>query len=334
MQAAYIDQYSATEKMKIGEFPMPTVGDQDILVRIKAASVNPIDFKVKEGKLKFLRKQSFPLILGHDVSGEVVEIGKNVTKFEKGDLIFSRPRGGRIGTFAEYIAIDQDDAALKPHDLTFEEAASLPLVGLTTWQVFEIAGLQAGHKVFIPAGSGGIGTFAIQLAKLRGAEVWTSTSEKNESLVKSLGADHVINYKTQDPWNVLNNLDLVFDTLGGQELYKSFGAVKPNGWVISISGDPDHNTAKDMNLGPIKSLILRLVGLKVNRLASAKRVHYRFLFMKPSGPQLEQIKDLVEQKKIRPVVDKVFPLSAIQEALDYSKSGRARGKIIINMITA
>ncbi|MBO9668504.1 MAG: NADP-dependent oxidoreductase [Bdellovibrio sp.] len=331
MQAAYIDKYSDTEKMKIGEFPMPTVGDRDILVRIKAASVNPIDFKVKEGKLKFLRKYSFPMILGHDVSGEVVEIGKHVTKFKKGDLIFSRPRGGRIGTFAEYIAIDQDDAALKPGDLSFEEAASLPLVGLTTWQTFETAKLQAGQKVFIPAGSGGIGTFAIQLAKLRGAEVWTSTSEKNESLVKSLGADHVINYKNQDPWKVLSDLDLVFDTLGGQDLYNSFTAVKPNGWVISIAGDPDHNTAKDMGLGVVKSLILRMVGFKVNKFASAKKVHYRFLFMKANGPQLEQIKELVEQKKLHPVVDKVFPLSAIQEALDYSKSGRARGKIVISV---
>lgn len=329
MKAAYIKKYGPHEKLHIGDVPMPVMGDSDILVQIKAASVNPIDFKLRDGKIKFLRQFSFPLILGHDLSGVIVDVGRNVTRFKKGDSIFSRPRSERIGAFAEYIAIDQNEAAIMPNGLSFEEAASLPLVGLTTWQTFDTVNLQSGQKILIQAGSGGIGSFAIQLAKIRGAEVWTTTSEKNVDFVKSLGADHVINYKTQDPWSVVSHLDFVFDTLGGEDLYKSFNAVKPGGWVVSISGDPDQKTAKEFNLGFVKSFILRLVGLKANRLAAARGVHYKFLFMKPNGLQLEEIRKLVEQKKIHPIVDKVFPFSAAQEALDYSQSGRARGKIIV-----
>lgn len=331
MKAAFITKYGKEEKLQLGEVAKPVAKDNQVLIKIKAASVNPIDFKIKAGLLKFVRKYSFPLILGHDLSGEVVEVGSKVTKFKKGDFVFSRPNNDCIGSFAEYIAVNEDEVALKPANISFEEAASLPLVGLTTWQAFDAANVKKGDKILIQAGAGGVGTFAIQLAKIRGAEVWTTTSEKNEGLVKSLGADHVVNYRKVHPWEVLNNMNFVFDTLGGDDLFKIFNVVKPGGWVVSISGLPDGETAKEMDLGFFKRFVLKLVGFKANLSAAVKKNHYKFLFMKPNGAQLTQIKEFVEQGKIRPVIDSVFPLSNIQEAIAHSESGRARGKIVIKV---
>ncbi|AZZ36969.1 NADPH:quinone reductase [Bdellovibrio sp. qaytius] len=329
MKAAFIKKYGNDEVMHVGDLPKPQVGPHDVLIQIKAASINPIDFKIKAGLLKFLRKNSFPLILGHDLSGEIVKIGDQVTKFKKGDLVFTRPSS--TGTFAEYIAVSEDEVALKPANISFEEAASLPLVGLTAWQAFESANLHAGQRVLIQAGAGGVGSFAIQLAKVRGAEVWTTTSEKNIDFVKSLGADHVINYKKEKVWDVLKGMDLVFDTLGGDDLYKIYPVVKKGGWIVSISGSPDQKTARDMELGAMKTFVLGVVGLKANLLAMARGIHYKFLFMKPEAQQLNQIRILVEQGKIRPVIDSVFQLADIQKGLEHSMAGRARGKIIVKI---
>lgn len=311
---------------------MPPLGPEDVLVKIHAASVNPIDFKTRDGLIRFIKSYPFPLVLGHDCAGEIISIGERVTKFKVGDRIFSRPGNGRIGTFAEFIAIDQSEVALMPPNIGFQEAASLPLVALTCWQAFfEVAQLKPGQKILIQAGSGGIGTFAIQLAKHIGAEVWTTTSGKNEEFVKSLGADHVINYQKEKFIDVVSGLDVVFDTLGGEALDQAFSVIKPGGWIVSISGTPDMRTAHELGLGFFKSLILGGVGLQVNLKAKAARANYRFIFMKSNGAQLTQISELVAKGAIKPVVDKVFPLSDIQAALEYSESGRARGKIVVQV---
>lgn len=332
MISAYIDGYGKNQKLKIGDRPKPITGPTDILVKIHAASVNPIDFKIRDGMLKFLRSYPFPLTLGHDCAGEVIEVGPLVKKFKVGDKIFSRPRNERIGTFAEYISIDENEAALMPANISFQEAASIPLVGLTTWQaLIGVAKLKPKQKILIHAGSGGVGTFAVQLAKHLGAEVWATTSGKNVDFVKSLGADHIINYKEQNFENAVSEMDVVFDTLGGDTLNKSFSVVKAGGWVVSISGSPDHRTGLDMNLGFLKTQILRLVGLAVNLRAKKFKVNYNFVFMKPSGEELKQIAELMTKGVIKPVVDKVFPLVESQAALDYSESGRARGKIVIKV---
>ena len=237
MISAFIDGYGQDQILRVGDFPAPKPGPSDVLVKVHAASVNPIDFKLRNGKVRLLRRYRFPLILGHDGAGEVVEIGEKVTQFKVGDRIFSRPRNGRIGTFAEFIAIDQSEAALMPPTLNYQEAASLPLVALTSWQALvDVAQLKPGQKLLIHAGSGGIGTFAIQLAKRIGAEVWTTTSGKNEEFVRSLGADHVINYQNEEFEQRGNNLDVVFDTLGGDSLDKSFTVVRPGGLVVSDLG--------------------------------------------------------------------------------------------------
>jgi alcohol dehydrogenase len=331
--AAFIDGYGTHRVLTVGDLPAPEPGLSDVLVKVHAASVNPVDFKLRDGKLRPLRSYRFPLILGHDCSGEVVQTGERVTRFKVGDRIFSRPRNGRIGTFAELIAIDENEAALMPPNVDFHEAASLPLVGLTSWQALvDVAQLKARQKVLIHAGSGGIGTFAIQLAKHKGAEVWTTTSGKNVELVKQLGADHVIDYQTEQFEKRVNNLDAVFDTLGGSTLDKSFTVTRRDGWIVSIAGSPDYRTAREIDLGILRSLLLGVVGLRVNLTARRAGVNYRFIFMKPLGEQLAQIAALVATGAIKPVVDRIFSLSECQSAIEYSASARARGKIVISVI--
>ena len=333
MIAAFIDGYGSDQVLRVGDFPAPKTGPSDILVRVHAASVNPVDFKLRDGKLRLLRRYRFPLILGHDCAGEVVQVGEDVTQFKVGDRIFSRPRNGRIGTFAKFIAIDQSEAALMPPNLNYHEAASLPLVALTSWQALvDVAQLKPRQQLLIPAGSGGVGTFAIQLAKHIGAEVWTTTSGKNLEFVKSLGADHAINYQDEDFEKRVNNLDVVFDTLGGDSLDRSFAITRPNGWVVSIAGSPDYRNAEEMGLDMLRSLLLRVVGLRVNSRARRAGVNYRFIFMKPLGEELAQIAALISEGVIKPVVDRIFPISECQSAIEYSASGRARGKIVISLI--
>lgn len=331
--AAFIDGYGQDQALRVGDFPAPNPGPCDILVRVHAASVNPIDFKLRDGKLRLLRSYRFPLILGHDCAGEVVQVGEKVTRFKVGDRIFSRPRNGRIGTFAEFIAIDQSEVALMPPNLNYHEAASLPLVGLTSWQALvDTAQLKPRQKILIHAGSGGVGTFAIQLAKQIGAEVWTTTSGKNLEFVRSLGADHVVDYQSEDFEKRVNNVDVVFDTLGGDPLDKSFSIIRSNGWVVSIAGSPDYRTAREMGLDAVRTLLLGVVGLRVNSRASRAGVNYRFIFMKPLGDELAQIAVLITKSMIKPVVNRIFPISECQSAIEYSASGRARGKIVISVI--
>lgn len=332
MHAAYITKYGHSEKLVFGSLDAPTIGESEVLVQIFAASLNPIDFKIRDGKLKFLRAYKFPLILGHDLAGVVSEVGANVVKFKKGDRVYSRPRNGRTGSLAEYIGIDENELALMPKNLSFIEAASIPLVGLTSWQaLIDVAKLKAGDRIFIPAGSGGVGTFAVQLAKHFGAHVITSTSKRNVDFVRGLGADEVVDYKNQKFEEVLKNIDIVFDTLGGDSLYKSFQIIRPNGWIVSISGAPDYRLAKDLNLNFLKAWVIRLVGYKANSLAKKARAHYRFIFMKSSGDQLIQIGQIIENGKIKPVIDREFSFDEAQKAMDYLESGHARGKVVIKI---
>lgn len=332
MRAAFISRYGVHQKLTIGDRPNPSLGNNDVIVEIHAASINPIDFKIRDGKLRFLRKYSFPLILGHDLSGVVTQVANNVSRFKVGDRVYSRPRNGRIGTLAEYIAIDQSDVALMPPNLTFEEAASIPLVGLTSWQALvNNAKIKTGDRVFIQAGAGGIGSFAIQLAKSFGAQVFTTASKQNEPFVRSLGADEVIDYRSQDFASILHDMDIVYDTIGGETLYRSFPIVKPGGYIISISGDPDGNLAHEMNLGMFKTAVLTFVGRKAKGLARKHNINYRFLFMKPSGEELEEIGKLLSAGTIKANVGRVYDFKDVQEAIEYSESGRAKGKIVIRI---
>ncbi|HFJ9433598.1 NADP-dependent oxidoreductase [Bacillus thuringiensis] len=328
MKAMIIDRYGKVP-MRMAEVPTPEINEYEVLAEIHAASINPIDFKIRDGKVKMLLKYEMPLILGNDFAGVITKVGSKVTRFKVGDEIYARPRKNKIGTFAEYIAIHEDDIALKPKNLSFEEAASIPLVGLTSYQALhDIMQLQKGQKILIHAGSGGVGTFAIQLAKIMGAIVTTTASEAGANLVTSLGADEIINYKTEKFEDILKNYDAVFDTIGGATLEKSFNIIKRGGNIVSVSGMPNARFGKEFGSGFFKTLLFSLASKKLTALEKKHNAQYSFLFMKPSGDQLRTIANYIEAGQIKPVIDRVFPFEDAQKAMEYSESGRAKGKII------
>ncbi|WP_234574181.1 NADP-dependent oxidoreductase [Bacillus cereus] len=331
MKAMIIDRYGKVP-MRMAEVPTPEISEYEVLAEIHAASINPIDFKIRDGKVKMLLKYEMPLILGNDFAGVITKVGSKVTRFKVGDEIYARPRKNKIGTFAEYIAIHEDDIALKPKNLSFEEAASIPLVGLTSYQALhDIMQLQKGQKILIHAGSGGVGTFAIQLAKIMGAIVTTTASEAGANLVTSLGADEIINYKTEKFEDILKNYDAVFDTIGGATLEKSFNIIKRGGNIVSISGMPNARFGKEFGSGFFKTLLFSLASKKLTALEKKHNAQYSFLFMKPSGDQLRTIANYIEAGEIKPVIDRVFPFEDAQKAMEYSEAGRAKGKIIVKI---
>lgn len=276
MKAMIIDRYGKVP-MRMAEVPTPEINEYEVLAEIHAASINPIDFKIRDGKVKMLLKYEMPLILGNDFSGVITKVGSKVTRFKVGDEIYARPRKNKIGTFAEYIAIHEDDIALKPKNLSFEEAASIPLVGLTSYQALhDIMQLQKGQKILIHAGSGGVGTFAIQLAKIMGATVTTTASEAGANLVTSLGADEIINYKTEKFEDILKNYDAVFDTIGGATLEKSFNIIKSGGNIVSVSGMPNARFGKEFGSGFFKTLLFSLASKKLTALEKSIMLNIHF----------------------------------------------------------
>ena len=330
MKAFLIDRYGKGAALRLGEVPEPELREDEVLVQIHAASVNPVDAKIRDGEFKLILPYRLPLILGNDAAGVVVRVGSKVRKFKTGDEVYGRPAKDRIGTFAEFIAINEADVAMKPKNLTMEEAASVPLVALTVWQALvDRANLKKGQKVLIHAGSGGVGTIAIQLAKHIGATVATTTSTANVDLVRSLGADVVVDYKKDDFENVLQDYDVVLNSLGKDTLEKSLRVLKPGGKLISISGPPDPEFARENGSGWLLQQAMRFLSSRIRRKSKRQGVSYSFLFMKPSGAQLEQIASLIEAGVIRPIIDRVFPFEKTNEALAYVETGRARGKVVV-----
>jgi NADPH:quinone reductase-like Zn-dependent oxidoreductase len=330
MKAFLIDRYKKGGALRLGDSPEPQLHENDVMVEIHAVSVNLLDAKIRDGEFKLILPYRLPLVLGNDVAGVVVRVGANVRQFKPGDEVYARPGQDRIGTFAEYIAIDAADVALKPANLNMEEAASIPLVALTAWQVLvERAKLQKGQRILIHAGSGGVGTVAIQLAKHLGAHVATTTSTANIDLVKNLGADVVVDYKKDDFEKVLKGYDVVLNSLGKDTLEKSLAVLKPGGRLISISGPPDPDFAKENGSGWLLQQVMRLLSFGIRRKAKRRGIGYSFLFMTANGAQLGKITSLIETGAIRPVIDRVFPFEKTNDALDYVETGRAKGKVVI-----
>ena len=332
MKAFIVDRYGKKNAGRIGDTPEPEMQHDDVLVQIHAAGVNLLDSKIRNGEFKLLLPYRLPLILGNDVAGVVVRVGSKVQRFKPGDEVYARPDKDRIGTFAEFIAMNEDAVAIKPKTLGMDEAASIPLVALTAWQVLiERANLKKGQKVLIHAGSGGVGTFAIQLAKNVGAVVATTTSTANLDWVKSLGADIVIDYRKDDFATVLRDYDVVLNSLGGKVLEKSLQVLKPGGKLISISGPPDSDFAKDMGSSWILRQLMGLLSYRIRKKTKRHGVSYSFLFMRANGDQLREIGRLVDSGSIRPVVDRVFPFESANEAMAYVESGRAKGKVVVRV---
>jgi NADPH:quinone reductase-like Zn-dependent oxidoreductase len=332
MKALTFKRYGKSPDIGFADVPRPTLKADELLVQIHAAGVNPIDNMIPTGLFKAVVRFELPATLGSDLAGVVVEVGSRVTRFKPGDAIFANIFDLGTGSLAELAVVPESAAALKPANLDFVQAASIPMVGLTSWQALkERANLRPGQKVFIPAGSGGVGTFAIQLAKQLGAKVGTTTSTGNVELVRSLGADEVVDYKTQDFEKVLRGYDAVLGTVRGDALEKSIDIVKPQGTIVSLVGPLDAAFARARRVNFILRFVFGLMGRKLKRLANQRGISYSFFFARPEGHQLAAIGALLEAQRIRPVIDKVFPFEQAKEALAYLAQGRSKGKVVVQM---
>ncbi len=332
MKAFVVTQYGK-DGIRAAEVPVPKVGNDDVLVRVSAASINPLDKMVRNGEFKQLLKYKPPFVIGHDVAGVVTQVGPGVRDFTVGDEVYARPRDLRIGTFAEYIAIDENDVAHKPVALTLHEAAAVPLVALAAWQILvEKAQVKPGQKVLVHAGAGGLGSTVIQLAKHLGAHVATTASGATGDLVRDLGADVVVDYTKQDFSRILSGYDLVLDSLGGENLMKSLTVLKPGGLAIGVAGPPDAGFAKQVGAPKPFELVMSFLSRKVRRAARKRGVRYSFFFMRANGAQLEELGALYDAGHLRPVLDSTFAFDQTLEALAYVENGKAKaGKVVITL---
>ncbi|WP_010229019.1 NADP-dependent oxidoreductase [Gillisia marina] len=311
--------------MAIEDVSKPTYKDKDILVAVKAASLNPIDYKLVQGKLKDMVPLNLPVTIGYDVSGVVVEKGAGVSDFEIGDEVYARVPQEQMGSVAEFVTVQSDLVAKKPENISFEQASGLPLTGLTAIQALEKVEIRENDRILIHAGSGGVGSFAIQYAKEKGAIVYTTTSTKNVDWVKALGADRVIDYTNEDYKEVANNLDIVFDTLGGDYTFDAFEIIKDGGRITTIVGPPDGETAKQMGMTDYK------MPEKLSELIKEKSAIYKLTWMQPNAKQLNEIKTMVEDGAIKPIVDLIYPFEDGIDAYEYLATGKAKGKVIISL---
>ncbi|MGJ3699366.1 NADP-dependent oxidoreductase [Variovorax sp. AFSI2.2] len=332
MKSLTFKRYGKSPGIGFTDVPRPTLKPDEMLVQVHAASVNPIDNMIPTGLFKAVLKFEFPATLGSDLAGVVTEVGSRVTRFKPGDAVFANIFDLGTGSIAEFAVVPESAAALKPANLDFVQAASIPMVGITSWQALkERVNLRAGQKVFIPAGSGGVGTFAIQLAKHLGAQVGTTTSTGNVELVRSLGADEIVDYKKQEFENVLRGYDAVLGTVRGDAMEKSVGILKSRGAMVSLVGPLDAAFARARRLNFVLTFVFAMMSRKIKRLAKKQGVTYSFLFARPDGNQLAEIGELLKAERIRPVIDKVFPFEQAKEALEYLAQGRSRGKVVVKV---
>lgn len=333
MKAFILKRYGKSNQLEFADIPRPTVKPDEILVQVHAAGLNPIDYLIPKGAFKPILKFQLPATMGSDLAGVVIEVGDRVTRFKPGDSVFASIFDLGTGALAEFAVVPETAAAIKPVSLDFVQAASIPMVGLTSWQALkERARLRPGQKVFIPAGSGGIGTFAIQLAKHLGAKVGTTTSTANVSLVQHLGADEVIDYKKQEFEDVLHGYDVVLGTIRGDGIEKSLRILKPKSSVVSLIGPPDAAFARARGMNFLMKLVFGLISSKIIRQAQKRSIEYSFLFVHPDGHQLAEIGKLLDSGRIYPVIDKVFPFDQTKEALAYLEEGRAKGKVVVKVL--
>jgi NADPH:quinone reductase-like Zn-dependent oxidoreductase len=326
MKALQLIKYGEIkDSLVFNEVSKPTVQSSDVLIDLKAAAIHPIDKSIILGNLQSLLPIPLPSTLAYDVSGVVTAVGDEVHNFQLGDLVYARVPQQQMGTLAEYVAVTSGAVSKKPGNISFEAAASIPLAGLTALQSMAYAGIKEDDKILIHAGSGGVGSFAIQYAKAKGAYVYTTTSTSNVQWVKELGADRVIDYKTEDYKSIVKDADIVFDTLGQNYTIEAFEVIKSGGKVVSVVGPLDEESAKMFGMADYK------LPKEIAELSKNKQAAYKFIFMHPNGSDLKDIKSLIEDELIKPIIDKVYPFSESVDAFLHLASGRAKGKIVIKI---
>jgi NADPH:quinone reductase-like Zn-dependent oxidoreductase len=333
MRAYVLKHYGGPEGSLLMDVPVPAPRPRDILVEVRAAGLNPVDFKFRQGKLRAIHRPKLPLVLGNELAGEVVAVGGEVTRFRVGDRVFARVAKDRAGAFAEQACVDEDDAAHMPRNLDFAAAAAVPLAGLTALQALrDELRVKPGQKLFISGGAGGVGTFAIQIAKWLGADVTTTASKRGEALVRSLGCDEVIDYTIQDISSEKGRFDAGFDLIGGKTLEQMFEIMKPGARIVSVAALPEPQTAiRDLGGRRALAAIFWLISYGIRSRARRAGVGYRYLFMHPSGSDLALLAELIEHGKLKAIVDRTCPFAKIAEALAYVESGRAKGKVVVGM---
>lgn len=333
MKAFVLGGYGGPEKTRLVDVDEPKPGSNDLLIKVAAIGLNPVDFKIREGKLKLINSPVLPITMGNELAGEVIECGADVTQFKPGDKIIARVEKERLSAFAEYACIDANVAAHAPKSVSLSDAAALPLAGLTAMQALrDELGAAPGKHILITGGAGGVGTFAIQLAKYLGATVTTTASPRGEELVRRMGVDHVIDYTTTDLTTISTRFDGVFDLIGGDTLKAAFGLSKSGTTVVSVAGIPEPVTAsKDLQRGVILQTLFWLASFGFRRAAAKHGVRYRFLFMHASGEELGELASLVDAGKLEIIIDQRFPFAKIEEAFAYLESGRAKGKVVVDI---
>ena len=331
MRAYVLNHYGGPEGSRLTDVPPPTPRPNDILVTVRAAGLNPVDFKFRQGKLRAILRPKLPFVLGNELAGEVVAVGSSVKRFGVGERVFARVAKDRAGAFAEQACVDEANAAHMPANLDFTAAAAVPLAGLTALQALrDELHVKPGQKVFISGGAGGVGTFAIQIAKWLGAHVTTTASRRGEALVRSLGCDEVIDYTSDNISAAGRQFDAGLDLIGGKTLEQMFEIMKPGTSIVSVAAIPEPQTAiRDLGGSQALSAIFWLISYGVRSRARRAGVGYRYLFMHPSGSDLALLAELIEQGKLKPIVDKTYPFAQIAEALDYVENGRAKGKVVV-----
>ena len=331
MRAYVLRHYGGPEGSLLMDVPAPAPRPSDILVEVRAAGLNPVDFKFRQGKLRAILRPKLPFVLGNELAGEVIAIGSDVKRFRVGDRVFARVAKDRAGAFAEQACVSEDDAALMPRNLDFAAAAAVPLAGLTALQALrDELDVKPGQRVFISGGAGGVGTFAIQIAKWLGAHVTTTASRRGEALVRSLGCDEVIDYTTEDISKAGRRFDAGFDLIGGKTLRQMFEIVKPGTKIVSVAAIPEPQTAiRDLGGRRALAAVFWIISYGIRSRARRAGIGYRYLFMHPSGSDLAQLAELIEQGKLKVVVDKAYPFANIAEALAYVESGQAKGKVVV-----
>lgn len=334
MKAFLLTRYGGPDATELRDVPVPEPGWGEVLIRVHAAGLNPVDYKIREGALKAIQRYSLPVVMGCEFAGVVEKVGKDADRFKPGDRVFARVAKDRLGAFAEYAVVDQGLLAKVPEGLDLAAAAGVPLAGLTALQALrDELRLKPGGQVFISGGAGGVGTFAIQIAKWLGARVVTTASSRGRALVERLGADEVIDYTTERFQDRVSGMDGAFDLMGGETLDATFGVVRPGGMVVSVAGLPEPQTArKDLNFGPLETAAFWFVSRRLRALARRHGVRYRFLFMRPSGAEMGELAGLVSDGRLEPIVDRVFPFAEIATAMAYLEAGRAKGKVIVRMV--